>query len=104
MPKHGPGQASRLECCISAITKLCSAFLARRVRQPELAADLMAETFASLLALVRDTERELPPVPVAWLLMTARNLLVDVYRRGKVDDRARRLAFNATVGSSMTAI
>jgi RNA polymerase sigma factor (sigma-70 family) len=66
------------------------AFLARRVRQPELAADLMAETFASLLALVRDTERDLPPVPVAWLLMTARNLLVDVYRRGKVDDRARR--------------
>jgi DNA-directed RNA polymerase specialized sigma24 family protein len=29
------------------------AFLARRVQQPELAADLMAETFASLLALVR---------------------------------------------------
>jgi RNA polymerase sigma factor (sigma-70 family) len=66
------------------------AFLARRVQQPELAADLMAETFASLLALVRDPQRAVPPIPVAWLLVTARNLLIDSHRRGTVDDRARR--------------
>jgi RNA polymerase sigma-70 factor (ECF subfamily) len=66
------------------------AFLARRVEQPELAADLMAETFASLLALVRDPQRAVPPIPVAWLLVTARNLLIDSQRRGTVDDRARR--------------
>ena len=66
------------------------AFLARRVEQPELAADLLAETFASLLALVRDPRRVLPPIPVAWLLVTARNLLIDSHRRGMVDDRARR--------------
>lgn len=66
------------------------AFLARRVQQPELAADLLAETFASLLALVRDPGHAVPPIPVAWLLVTARNLLIDSHRRGTVDDRARR--------------
>jgi RNA polymerase sigma-70 factor, ECF subfamily len=66
------------------------AFLARRVRQPELAADLMAETFASLLVLVRDSQRAVPPIPVAWLLVTARNLLIDSRRRGTIDDHARR--------------
>lgn len=66
------------------------AFLARRVQQPELAADLLAETFASLLSLVKDTQHRVPPIPVAWLLVTARNLLIDSHRRGRVDDRARR--------------
>ena len=66
------------------------AFLARRVQQPELAADLLAETFALLLGLVRDPQRAVPPIPVAWLLVTARNLLIDSHRRGRVDDRARR--------------
>jgi RNA polymerase sigma-70 factor (ECF subfamily) len=66
------------------------AFLARRVPQPELAADLMAETFASLLAVVRDPQHAVPPIPVAWLLVTARNLLIDSHRRGSVDDHARR--------------
>src|SRR6185312_1468976 len=65
------------------------AFLARRVHH-ELAADLMAETFASLLVLVRDPRRPVPPIPVAWLLVTARNLLIDCHRRGTVDDHARR--------------
>ena len=64
-------------------------FLARRA-QPEVAADLMAETFACLLVVVRDPSRELPPVPLAWLLVTARNLLIDSHRRGRVADVARR--------------
>ncbi len=66
------------------------AFLGRRVHEPDLAADLMAETFAELLVLVRDRERSLPPVPIAWLLLTARHLLIDGYRRGRVEDSARR--------------
>jgi RNA polymerase sigma-70 factor (ECF subfamily) len=66
------------------------AFLARRTREPELAADLMAETFAALLVLVRDLERSLPPAPLGWLLVTARHLLIDSYRRGEVEDAARR--------------
>jgi RNA polymerase sigma-70 factor (ECF subfamily) len=66
------------------------AFLARRVSEPELAADLLAETFASLLVLVRDPERLLPLIPVAWLMLTARNLLIDSYRRGQVEAAARQ--------------
>jgi RNA polymerase sigma-70 factor (ECF subfamily) len=65
-------------------------YLARRAEPRELAADLMAETFAALLVLVKDDQRPIPPVPVAWLLVTARNLFVDCYRRGRVDDAARR--------------
>lgn len=64
-------------------------FLTRRVEGPELAADLMAETFASLVALVKDRTRPLPPVPLAWLLVSGRNLLIDSYRRGRVDNEAR---------------
>jgi RNA polymerase sigma factor (sigma-70 family) len=66
------------------------ALLVRRVQQPELAADLLAETFASLLTLVRDPQHAVPPIPVARLLVTARNPLIDGHRRGRVDDRARR--------------
>jgi Sigma-70 region 2 len=56
------------------------AFLARRVEEPEAAADLLAETFASLLTVVRDRRRELPKSPLGWLLLTARNLLIDRHR------------------------
>ena len=62
-------------------------FFARRVGEPEVAADLMAETFAR--ALVR--YRKAPPeVPEAWLFTIARNLLIDSARRGRVEDSARR--------------
>ena len=55
------------------------AYFARRVGEPEVAADLMAETFAR--ALVR--YRKVPPeAPEAWLFAIARNLLIDSARRG----------------------
>jgi RNA polymerase sigma factor (sigma-70 family) len=66
------------------------AFLARRVDEPEVAADLLAETFAALLTVVRDRRRDLPASPVGWLLVTARNLLVDRHRNGIVAEAARR--------------
>jgi RNA polymerase sigma factor (sigma-70 family) len=66
------------------------AFLAKRVAEPELAADLLAETFAALFVLVRDPERPIPESAVAWLLLTARHLLIDSYRRGQVESAARR--------------
>jgi RNA polymerase sigma-70 factor (ECF subfamily) len=69
--------------------KVVLAFLARRVAQPELAADLLAETFAALLVLVRDPDRALPRSPIAWLLGTARHLLIDSYRKGRVEAAAR---------------
>jgi RNA polymerase sigma factor (sigma-70 family) len=57
-------------------------YLARRVADPEVAADLLAETFASLLTVVGDPRRGLPASPPGWLLVTARNLLIDSYRHG----------------------
>jgi len=66
------------------------AFHAHRVREPELAADVTAETFAAALLAVHDGSRELPDVPVEWLFTIARHKLIDSYRRGRVEDAARR--------------
>ena len=67
-------------------------FLRVRVSSAELAADVMCETFAKALVAIHDPDRELPIVPVAWLLMIARNELTDSFRRGRVaDDMRRRL-------------
>jgi RNA polymerase sigma-70 factor, ECF subfamily len=65
-------------------------FLRVRVSDAELAADLMCETFTRALVAVHDTERELPVVPIAWLLTIARNELTDSLRRGRVADDTRR--------------
>lgn len=77
---------------------LVLAYLARRTRAVETAADLMAETFAAALERVLDLERELPREPVAWLMTVARNKLIDSNRRGRVEQAARdRLAFAPVV-------
>jgi RNA polymerase sigma factor (sigma-70 family) len=69
------------------------AFHGARVREPELAADLTAETFAAALLVVHDRSRGLPEHPVAWLFTIAHSKLVDSYRRGRVEAAAReRLA------------
>jgi RNA polymerase sigma factor (sigma-70 family) len=65
-------------------------FLRPRVRNAELASDLMCETFASALMVVHDHGRDLPREPIAWLLTIARNELVDAMRRGTVAEDARR--------------
>ena len=70
------------------------AFHGRRTGNPELAADLTAETFAAALVVVRDRARELPENPAAWLFTIAHRKFVDSYRRGRIEDDARRrLAF-----------
>jgi RNA polymerase sigma factor (sigma-70 family) len=74
------------------------AFLGRRTRNPEVAADLLAESFAAALASVLDSERELPAEPLAWLMTVARNKLVDSIRRGQVEQAAReRLALEPLI-------
>lgn len=64
-------------------------FFARRTGDPETAADLTAETFASaIVARQRYVAGEAPAV--AWLFTIARRRLADYHRRGRVEDRARR--------------
>jgi RNA polymerase sigma-70 factor (ECF subfamily) len=64
-------------------------FFARRTGDPETAADLTAETFASaIVARRRYVAGEAPAV--AWLFTIARRRLADYHRRGRVEDRARR--------------
>ncbi len=69
---------------------LVRAFLLKRTRDPEAAMDLMAETFAAALLALADR----PPVVVGsaapWLLTIARNALIDSYRRGVIEDSARK--------------
>jgi len=65
-------------------------FAGRRVANPEVAADLLAETFAAGLVAVLDGGREIPAEPVAWLMTIAHNKLIDSVRRGRVERAARR--------------
>jgi RNA polymerase sigma-70 factor (ECF subfamily) len=65
------------------------AYLMRETRDPELAADLTAEVFASVIASARrykpQTETAAP-----WVIAIARNVLANSRRRGRVQDRVRR--------------
>jgi len=64
------------------------AFVARRVRSEEVAADLAGETFAAaLLVCGRYRAGEAPAL--AWLLGIARNKLRESARRGRVEIEAR---------------
>lgn len=64
-------------------------YFRRRVRDPELAADLMMEVFAAAL-LASQRGRVDPENPAAWLFGVARNKLADSYRRGAVEASARQ--------------
>ena len=60
-----------------------------RVGDAEVAADLMAETFAAALAGAHRFRARKGPA-VAWLFCIARNTLAASKRRGRVEARARR--------------
>ena len=64
-------------------------FFARRTRDPELAADLTAETFAAALA-SRARYRPAAGAASAWLFGIAMKKLADAQRRGYAERRARR--------------
>jgi RNA polymerase sigma-70 factor (ECF subfamily) len=64
-------------------------YFVRRTGDPEVAADLTAETFASALV----SRRRYAPsggAAVAWLFTIAARRLVDYRRRGRVERRAQR--------------
>jgi RNA polymerase sigma factor (sigma-70 family) len=64
-------------------------FFARRTHDPELAADLTAETFAAALAHRRKYRPE-KGAAAAWLFGIALHKLTDAQRRGYAERRARR--------------
>jgi RNA polymerase sigma factor (sigma-70 family) len=64
-------------------------YFARRTGDPEVAADLTAETYASAIV-ARHRFKSSGPPAVAWLFTIALRRLADYQRRGRVEDRMRR--------------
>ncbi len=69
--------------------RLILGYMLRRTGDPELAADLSAEVFASALRSARRYRPE-GPSAVGWLLTIAQRILASSRRRGRVEARARR--------------
>jgi RNA polymerase sigma factor (sigma-70 family) len=65
------------------------AFFYRRTGCPEIAADLTSETFAAAF-LARWRYRDTGAPAESWLLAIARRKLVDSFRRGRSESKARR--------------
>jgi RNA polymerase sigma-70 factor (ECF subfamily) len=65
------------------------AFCVQRTGEPELAADVAAEVFASAL-IARRRYRPEAAAPETWLLGIAAHKLADAQRRGHVERRAQR--------------
>ncbi|HEX2412587.1 MAG TPA: RNA polymerase sigma factor [Solirubrobacteraceae bacterium] len=64
-------------------------YFARRVHDPEIAADLTAETFAAALVARKRFRRGATPA-VAWLFGIAQHKLADARRRGAAEGRMQR--------------
>jgi RNA polymerase sigma factor (sigma-70 family) len=63
-------------------------YFTRRVRDPEVAADLTAEVFAAMLG-AAPRYRPVEPTAAAWVFTIAHNTLAKSVRRGRVEARAR---------------
>lgn len=63
-------------------------YLARRVRDPEVTADLTAEVFTAMLAAAA-RYRALEPTAAGWVFTIAHNVLAKSLRRGRVEAEAR---------------
>ena len=92
MPSCSPGRPRtrrRSPPSTADIERLILGYPLRRTRNPEVAADLTAEVFASALrAAVR--YRPESPTAVGWLLTIAERTLTSSLRRKRVETRARR--------------
>jgi RNA polymerase sigma factor (sigma-70 family) len=69
--------------------RLIAAFMMRRTGSAGLAADLTSEVFAAALLAWRRGRRP-GPDDRGWLFGIAQHKLIDSYRRGQVEDQARR--------------
>lgn len=71
-------------------------FLARRTLEPEVAVDLMAETFARVVADRRRFRGRTDEEAIGWIYSIARNQLIDYQRRGRVErDAMNRLGIQS---------
>jgi RNA polymerase sigma-70 factor (ECF subfamily) len=64
-------------------------YFQRRTHDPEVAADLTAETFAAAL-IARRRFKPGAAAPAGWLYGIAQHKLADYWRRGRAEDRMRR--------------
>jgi len=80
--------------------RLVLAYLIRRVRDPELAADLTGETFARALLAAHKGRQARNDTAAPWLLGIARHTMLDSIRQGQAEDRARRRLGMQTVALS----
>ncbi|MCU1677544.1 MAG: polymerase, sigma-24 subunit, subfamily [Frankiales bacterium] len=77
---------------------LVASYLMRQSRDPELTADLTAETFCAALLSAR-SYRDNGESAAGWLLWIARNLLLRSWSRGRAESRARqRLGVEVAIG------
>ena len=83
------GDAAAFEAFYRRHVDAVTGYFMRRTRDPEVAADLMAETFAAALLGVRRYRPGGEPAS-AWLFGIARNKLARWQRRQGVERRARR--------------
>lgn len=67
---------------------IIAAFLVRRTSDPELAADLTAETFAQAVVGAHRFRDEGQPSAIGWLLGIARHLLARTWQRGRAERQA----------------
>lgn len=83
------GDADAFACFYRRHERLVLGWLVRQSRDPSLAADLAAETFAAAYLTSARFDPDHAPAP-AWLLGIARNKLRSTRRRHQIEDRARR--------------
>jgi RNA polymerase sigma factor (sigma-70 family) len=65
-----------------------TAYVGKRVRQPEVIFDLVGETFARALEKRAQYDARRGPA-IGWLLGIARHLVLDAFRRGQVEAASR---------------
>jgi RNA polymerase sigma-70 factor (ECF subfamily) len=86
------GDPEAFACFYRRYRDVVVAYLVRRTRRAELAADLATESFTAALVAVHREDFEEPRDPAAGLFSIAHHKLIDAYRRRRVEDRARRAA------------
>src|SRR5438552_6134919 len=88
MPSRYKLDAARLSACYEADSRRLLVWLTRRTYDPQLAMDLVAETFARAFAGRRRFHGETDDELTAWIFGIARNTLHESLRSGAAEKRA----------------